>query len=155
MCRSSCSQAGGNSWTWTARDGAPPSPRPVNPLDSNELRPDLIRPPIIEAHMADTKRPRPTRPKSNLAGHEHVRTGLSAKALWDAVRDHLFYLLGRHAKTATINDIYLAVAYAVRDRLFQRGADTLDALLIEPDAKVVAYLSAEFLMGPHLGANLL
>jgi len=103
--------------------------------------------------MADTKRPKPTRTSGT--AHEHVRTGLTARALWDAVRDHLFYLLGRHAKSATLNDVYLAVAYAVRDRLFQRGAETIDALLVESDAKLVAYLSAEFLMGPHLGANLL
>jgi starch phosphorylase len=102
---------------------------------------------------ASDERPAKTRP--GMVALNDVRTGLTADTLWQAVRDHLFYLLGRHQKTATTNDLYLAVAYAVRDRLFQRGADTLDAIFVVPDVKVVAYLSAEFLMGPHLGANLL
>jgi starch phosphorylase len=47
------------------------------------------------------------------------------------------------------------VAHAVRDRLFAQGGGTMDALVSESGAKRVAYLSAEFLMGPQLGANLL
>jgi starch phosphorylase len=43
----------------------------------------------------------------------------------------------------------------VRDRLFQRGVQSLDLLLQHPEARVVAYLSAEFLMGPQLAANLI
>jgi glycogen phosphorylase len=85
---------------------------------------------------------------------ENVRTGLSAEALTQAVSEHLFYLQGRHPRTASINDVYLAVAYAVRDRLFERGVRTVDALLAKPDARLVAYFSAEFLMGPQLGSNL-
>ncbi len=83
------------------------------------------------------------------------RTGLDAASLGRAVEDHLLYLTGRHPRTASLNDVYLAVAYAVRDRLFAQGTRTMDALVSDPDAKRVAYLSAEFLLGPQLGANLL
>ncbi len=86
---------------------------------------------------------------------DDIRTGLGAEVLARAVEDHLFYLSGRHPSTASVNDVYLAVAHAVRDRLFVRGADTIDSLLSDANAKRVAYLSAEFLMGPQLGANLL
>ena len=86
---------------------------------------------------------------------DDIRTGLGAEVLARAVEDHLFYLTGRHPRTASVNDVYLAVAHAVRDRLFAKGADTLDSLLSDAKAKRVAYLSAEFLMGPQLGANLL
>ena len=72
-----------------------------------------------------------------------------------AVEDHLFYLAGRRPATASVNDVYLAVAHAVRDRLFAQGGGTMDALVSGGSAKRVAYLSAEFLMGPQLGANLL
>ena len=86
---------------------------------------------------------------------DDIRTGLGAEVLARAVEDHLFYLSGRHPSTASVNDVYLAVAQAVRDRLFARGAETIDSLLSDANAKRVAYLSAEFLMGPQLGANLL
>jgi glycogen phosphorylase len=89
-----------------------------------------------------------------MSSDENVRTGLSTEALTHAVSEHLFYLQGRHPKTASLNDVYLAVAYAVRDRLFERGVRTVDALLARSDARLVAYLSAEFLMGPQLGSNL-
>lgn len=86
---------------------------------------------------------------------DDIRTGLGAEVLARAVEDHLFYLSGRRPSTASVNDVYLAVAHAVRDRLFARGAETIDSLLSDANAKRVAYLSAEFLMGPQLGANLL
>ncbi|CAL8981884.1 Maltodextrin phosphorylase [Rhodoplanes serenus] len=91
----------------------------------------------------------------SLSDAEHrTRTGLDPESLRRAVRDHLFYFQGRHPATASVNDCYLAVAYAVRDRLFQHGVQSLDLLLHRPDARIVAYLSAEFLMGPQLAANL-
>jgi starch phosphorylase len=86
---------------------------------------------------------------------EDIRTGLSVEALRWAVCEHLLYHQGRHPETASLNDQYIAVAYAVRDRMFQRGVYTLDALLNNRDVKGVCYLSAEFLMGPQLGANLI
>jgi glycogen phosphorylase len=90
-----------------------------------------------------------------MAGLPDVRTGLDATTLSRAVREHLFYQFGRRPDTATLNDIYLAVAAAVRDRLFDRTMATLDAQASAPGVRTVAYLSAEFLMGPQLGANLM
>ncbi len=102
------------------------------------------------------RRPRRTTPKGSAApsGHD-VRTGLEPDVLARAVEDHLFYLTGRRPATASVNDVYLAVAHAVRDRLFAQGGGGMDALVSGPPPKCVAYLSAEFLMGPQLGANLL
>ncbi len=97
----------------------------------------------------------PHKKKNNAAPLEDVRTGLTADALQRAVCEHLFYLQGRHPKTACRNDLYLAVAYAVRDRIFQRGLKTVDAMMNRKNIKMVSYLSAEFLMGPQLGANLI
>ena len=84
-----------------------------------------------------------------------VRTGLDAPTLARAVREHLFYETGRQPETATLNDVYLAVAATVRDRLFHRVTATLDRQAAGLSTRAVAYLSAEFLMGPQLGANLL
>ena len=90
-----------------------------------------------------------------MATIDDIRTGLGAETLAEAVREHLFYQAGRQPATASLNDVYLATAAAVRDRLFQRALATLDALDASPHTRRVAYLSAEFLMGPQLAANLL
>ena len=47
----------------------------------------------------------------------------------------------------------MAVACAVRDRMLDNWLSSLH-LLTRKEVKVVSYLSAEFLMGPHLGNNL-
>ena len=54
---------------------------------------------------------------------------------------------------ATPNDIYTALALTIRDRVHKQGVRTMEARS-EQEARVVAYLSAEFLPGPHL-ANIL
>ncbi len=84
---------------------------------------------------------------------ESVRTGCDARCIASAVEDHLRYHLGRHPAVASPHDWYMALALTVRDRLLQRWVATTDTLL-RRDVRVVAYLSAEFLMGPHLGNNL-
>jgi starch phosphorylase len=47
----------------------------------------------------------------------------------------------------------MALAYTVRDRLLGRWLATQESYL-KPDVRVVCYFSAEFLVGPHLGNNL-
>ena len=49
----------------------------------------------------------------------------------------------------------MAVSYTVRDRLLQREHRTMNAVLEESNVRMVSYLSAEFLMGPQLGVNLI
>lgn len=87
-------------------------------------------------------------------GRERSRTGLSAESLRRAVSDHLLYSIARPASTLTADHYYRALALAVRDRMQQRWMATTQDWLDSP-AKVTCYLSAEFLMGPQLGNNLL
>jgi glycogen phosphorylase len=84
---------------------------------------------------------------------EDMRTGLSSEILSRSILDHLFYTLGRVPPIATQNDWYLSLAYTVRDRLVKNWIETL--ILMRKDNRLVAYLSAEFLIGPQLGNNLL
>jgi starch phosphorylase len=84
-----------------------------------------------------------------------VRTGMDAASLKMAIEEHLFYRQGKTAETASLNDMYLAVSYAVRDRLMKRGLRTIDTVLKNKKVRLVSYLSAEFLMGPQLGVNLI
>jgi starch phosphorylase len=85
---------------------------------------------------------------------ENTRTGTSAALLKQAVLDNLYYVQGKIPELATKNDWYMAVAYAVRDRMLDRFIRSLSELR-SPKVKIASYLSAEFLMGPHLGNNLL
>ena len=86
--------------------------------------------------------------------HEHSRTGLSADALRRGVVDQLRYSIGRPAAALKPEHYYRALALAVRDRMQDnRVASTQTSL--DLGSKVTCYLSAEYLMGPQLGANLL
>jgi starch phosphorylase len=93
---------------------------------------------------------------SSRTGHATVRTALDADAIAAAVIDNLRYVQGRLPQHATRNDWYMALAYAVRDRVLSRCLTTVETIT-ESDAatKLVAYLSAEFLTGPHLGNSLI
>ncbi len=84
---------------------------------------------------------------------ENIRTGTGPETLAQAILDHLYYVQGRPPELATRNDWYMALAYTVRDRLLHNWLQTLKT--ITDDVKVVSYLSAEFLLGPQLGKNLI
>ncbi len=84
---------------------------------------------------------------------EDVRTGLGKAALKRAFKDNLFYLLGRFPEVATDHDLYMAAAYTVRDRMQARFVASARTYR-KADARTVCYLSAEFLLGPHLANNL-
>jgi glycogen phosphorylase len=86
---------------------------------------------------------------------EDDRTGLSVATLRRALADNLFYVQGKFREIATKNDLYMALAYTVRDRLLQRWINTIETYLRQKKPKVVCYLSAEFLLGPRLGNSLI
>lgn len=85
---------------------------------------------------------------------EDDRTGMSVATLKRAFLDNLFYLQGIDRSQATLYDYYVALAYTIRDRLLHRFIKTV-ATYKQEKVKVVCYLSAEFLMGRHLGNNLI
>jgi starch phosphorylase len=82
------------------------------------------------------------------------RTGLEVEDIKQSFLDNLFYGIGRVPSVATLNDLYTALALTVRDRVFRHGIHTVEAH-DEQKTRRVAYLSAEYLPGPHLGLNLL
>lgn len=84
---------------------------------------------------------------------ESARSGLSIDALRRGVLDNLVCLQARTPGIATPHDWYMALAYSVRDRMLERWAATIQTYA-ERDLRVACYLSAEFLIGPQLGNNL-
>lgn len=86
---------------------------------------------------------------------EDDRTGISLDTLKRAFKDHLFYTQGKYPSIAITHDYYMALAHAVRDRLLHRWLKSQETYLDRRKSKVVCYLSAEFLMGRHLGNSLI
>jgi glycogen phosphorylase len=85
---------------------------------------------------------------------EHSRTGMGAPALQRAITDHIRYSIGRPAASLRPEHYYRALSLAVRDRMQDRRVASTQTSL-DLGRKVTCYLSAEFLMGPQLGNNLL
>jgi starch phosphorylase len=83
-----------------------------------------------------------------------MRTAAGSNALAHSFLDNLFFVQGRSRDRATFNDLYMALAYTVRDRLVERWIQTV-LNNREQDVRVVCYLSAVFLTGPHLANNLI
>jgi starch phosphorylase len=82
------------------------------------------------------------------------RTGVSIETLKRAFLDNLFFVQGKPVALATQHDYYMALAYLVRDRMLYRWNGTAESYT-QDRSRTVCYLSAEFLMGPHLGNNLI
>jgi starch phosphorylase len=85
---------------------------------------------------------------------EDDRTATSVEALKRAILDNLFYIVGTTLELASNEEFYTALAFTVRDRILARWFATLGCYK-KQDVRVVCYLSAEFLIGPHLANNLL
>ena len=69
--------------------------------------------------------------------------------LYTGLTERLFYTLGKRPETANVHDMYMALSYAVRDQMMSHYLSERET------KKEVAYLSAEFLIGPQLANNLL
>ena len=68
--------------------------------------------------------------------------------------DNLFYVQGKFPALATKHDYYMALAYTVRDYILHRWVSTASVYTANK-SRTVCYFSAEFLLGPHLGNNLI
>ncbi len=88
------------------------------------------------------------------ASLKDLRTAPGVDALAQSFLDNLFFVQGRSRERATVNDLYMALAHTVRDRLVERWISTVLNYRAQ-DVRVVCYLSAEFLTGPHLANNLI
>ena len=80
--------------------------------------------------------------------------GTDAESFRKAFTDHIHHTLARNKVTVTDHEKFLAVAYAVRDRLVDRWIKTQETYY-KQDVKRVYYLSLEFLIGRTLGNSVL
>ncbi|MFM7236976.1 MAG: glycogen/starch/alpha-glucan phosphorylase [Cyanobium sp.] len=77
----------------------------------------------------------------------------AANPLAEDMRRHLFLSQAKAPALATVHDHYLCLALAVRDRLLASWVDTAETYT-DQHVRTAIYLSAEFLLGPHLENNL-
>jgi len=85
-------------------------------------------------------------------GNDDSRTGRTPEALERAFLDNLMYVRGKHPRSSTLHDYYIALAHTVRDRMLHTWVSSMQELF--PTLSAVVYLSAEFLPGPQLVNNL-
>src|ERR1700746_3475173 len=83
-----------------------------------------------------------------------IRTGLTSEEIQQDFRENLRCGLGRADRFATRYDEYYALALTVRDRVLQRAVESMETYG-GTNARRGAYLSREYLPGPHLANNLL
>ena len=82
------------------------------------------------------------------------RTGAGVEEIKQGFLDNLICVLGRLPNAATPQEAYTALAMTVGNRVLHKGTQTLRDFG-RKDSRAVAYLSAEFLPGPHLANNML
>ncbi|MGF1568830.1 MAG: glycogen/starch/alpha-glucan phosphorylase [Nodosilinea sp.] len=71
-----------------------------------------------------------------------------------ALYNNLHWVQGKDEQFANAHDYYMALAYSVRNELLKKRIRTAKTYA-QAQAKVVYYMSAEFLMGRHLGNGLI
>ena len=77
----------------------------------------------------------------------------SGSGLAESMRRHLFSSQAKSPSLATAHDHYLCLSLAVRDRLLASWVDTAE-VYTRQHVRTAVYLSAEYLLGPHLENNL-
>ncbi len=80
--------------------------------------------------------------------------GYDADSIQCDFAEHLEYSLSKDQYTATLHDLYMALAFTGRDRLIEQWINTQQVYHRE-DARRVYYLSAEYLIGRALINNLI
>jgi glycogen phosphorylase len=87
-----------------------------------------------------------------LAGEN--RAGTSAEEIAVSFRNHMTHSVGRPLESSSMIDKYHALSAAVRDRLMDQWLETIQTYR-QKDVRVLSFLSAEYLLGPHLQNDLL
>jgi len=80
--------------------------------------------------------------------------GDGVEAIRNDILEKLFCNQAKFPEVASRNDFYLALASAIRDQVLRRWINSAHTYF-ERESRTVVYLSAEYLMGPQLGNNLI
>ena len=78
----------------------------------------------------------------------------SVETIKNELIEKLFSMRAKFPEVATLNDYYLALSYVIRDRVLHRWIHSAHTYF-NRDSRTVIYLSAEYLLGPQLGNNII
>ena len=92
-------------------------------------------------------------PQIQRFAEQQIRRPNDADSIARDVVEKLFFELAKFPGVATRNDHYLALAYAIRDRLLHRWVQSARTYLVGKHRTLI-YLSAEYLIGPQLAATM-
>ena len=84
-----------------------------------------------------------------------VRRTVTVEEVKEGILKHLLTTQGQIPEIASTNDYYQAVAHAVHDIVLLQLGEDLKWLVHNKDHRLMCYLSAEYLIGPQLGNNLI
>jgi starch phosphorylase len=90
--------------------------------------------------------------QDTLAGEN--RAGTTAEEIAVSFLNHMTHTVGRPLESSSLIDKYHALSTVVRDRLMDQWLETIETYK-QKDVRVLGYLSAEYLLGPHLQNDLL
>ncbi|HWR38679.1 MAG TPA: glycogen/starch/alpha-glucan phosphorylase [Patescibacteria group bacterium] len=85
---------------------------------------------------------------------EKTKANLTVDDIKNGISKHLAITQGQILETASIYEYYQAVAHAMHDIIMLRLSEGLKWIFINKDKRKMCYLSAEYLIGPQLGNNL-
>ncbi len=102
---------------------------------------------------SDAKKSTPT-PQEATHGLYNSRHGKDGASISWGFAEHLKYTLGADRFNATLRDQFMALAYAIRDRIMHQWLKTKQTHY-QQDVKRAYYLSMEFLMGRAMGNNII
>ncbi len=95
-----------------------------------------------------------TTPQVQRVHESDISLGTDADSIRTDFIKKLYLELAKFPGVATRNDHYLALSWVVRDRVLHRWVRSARTYL-EGQHRTVIYLSAEYLLGPQLGQNLM
>ncbi len=82
------------------------------------------------------------------------RGGRTSEEIAVSFRNHMTHSVGTPLESSSLIDKYHALSATVRDRLMDQWLETIETYK-QKDVRVLGYLSAEYLLGPHLLNDLL
>jgi glycogen phosphorylase len=82
------------------------------------------------------------------------RSGTSPEEIAVSFRNHMIHTVGRPLAQSSTLEKYHGLAAVVRDRLMDQWIETIQSYR-DRNARILAFLSAEYLLGPHLENDLL
>lgn len=98
----------------------------------------------------EAPRPQQYQPEQQAQTHPNEnRAGTSAKDLEISFRNHMTHTVGRPLENSSVLDQYHALSAVVRDRMMDQWLETIESYK-QRNVRVLGYLSAEYLLGPHL-----